>query len=404
MLSYKFRMYPNKEAQRKLADQLKLCAALYNHLLEEVNKAGEENRRITQGDTQRLITKLKKENPEFDSVYSKALQMVNNIFWYNIQSQNGLRRNGRKAGKLRYKAENSFKVLNYNQSGFVINTKAKKIEFSKLGSVNVKLNRRIEGKVKGITIKREFDNWFAIIQIDAPRHELPKTGKSVGIDLGVCNLIADSDGRIVGNPHFLDNNISEIRMAHRNLSRKKRDSKNFEKEKQRMGKRYMKINNRRKDFLHKLSRYYINNFDAIAIEDLDIKGLTGKGRGRTLHRNISDAAWRTYRDMLSYKAERAGRRLVFVNPKDTSQKCSRCGNVKSENDRLLLHDRLYKCKICGFESDRDYNASVNILKSGLGQPEVPLETLPLPRVISYNDINLGQVLSMNKETHVFKRG
>ncbi len=402
MLSYKFRIYPNKETRDTLDGQLKLCAFVYNKLLEEINSATSKNLEITQKDTQKLLIKLKKENPELDNVYSKALQMVNNMLWYNIRSINSIKKRGKRFGGLRFKAENGIKIINYNQSGFRINLKSKKIDFSKIGTVNVKLHRNVEGKVKGIIIKKEDWNWFVILQTDSEVHLLPKTGRNIGIDMGIKHIVVDSEGNMIENPHFVERNIERIKMIHRNLSRKNRNSKNYQKEKQKLQKQYIKTNNRRRDFLHKLSRHYVNNFDIIAIENLDSRKLIEKGSNRTLHRNISDSAWRMYRNMLSYKAERAGRQLVIVDPKDTSQTCSRCGSVNGKEDRLHLQNRTYYCKNCGFEADRDYNAAVNILRSGQGLPKAPLETVPLLRIIPYEYINSGKALSMNKETNVFR--
>ena len=397
-------MYPNAQLRGILEVQLSLCALVYNALLEEINAADYEGRPIAQGDTQKLILKLKKENQHLNAIYSKALQMVNNMLWYNLRSMQGLRRKGRKAVRLRFKTGGSFRAINYNQSGFSIDRKGKKITFSKIGTINVKLNREMRGEVKGVIIKKQACNWFALVQVEEDFAPLPMTGKNVGIDMGINNLIADSNGNLIENPNFLQKALPRIRMMQKNLSRKNKGSKNYEKERKRLERRHANVSNRRRDFLHKVSRFYVNNFDTISIEDLDCKGMIGMGRSRTLHRSISNAAWRMCRDMLSYKAQRAGRRLILVDPKDTSQRCSRCGKVKEEKERLRLHDRIYKCKNCGFEADRDYNAAVNIIRSGQGLPVVPSEVLPLPRVIKYTDMNSGHALSMNKETHAFGRG
>ncbi len=154
LISYKFRIYPSKTIQAKLMEQLEICRWLYNRLLEEVNKAGEKGKKIRQKDTQTLIVKLKEENPSLNKVYSKVLQMVNYQLWSNIKALAKLKRNGKKVGKLRYKTGNSFKTLNFNQSGFRIDAERRKLVLSKVGEIPIKVHRSIEGKVKGVIIKR----------------------------------------------------------------------------------------------------------------------------------------------------------------------------------------------------------------------------------------------------------
>jgi len=218
MLSYKFRIYPSKTAQAKLNEQLELCRWLYNKLLEEVNKARKEGRKITRKDTQALIVKLKQEKPELKSVYSKVLQMVNYQLWSNIKALNELRKNGKKAGKLRYKTSpNSFKTLNYNQSGFKIDSENSRLILSKAGSIPIKLHRSVEGRVKGVIIKREKSGkWHAIIQVeDEPRSKskpLPKAGKVVGIDVGVRHFLTDSEERQIENPKYYERTLERIRI------------------------------------------------------------------------------------------------------------------------------------------------------------------------------------------------
>ena len=132
LISYKFRIYLSREVQQKLSEQLDICRWFYNRLLSEVNKARKEGRKITWKDTQALIVKLKKEKPELNKVYSKVLQMMNYHLWSNIRALEKLKKNGKKVGWLRYKTSpNSFKTLNFNQSGFKIENK--KLVLSKIG-------------------------------------------------------------------------------------------------------------------------------------------------------------------------------------------------------------------------------------------------------------------------------
>jgi len=368
-ISYKFRLYPSKHIEAKLNEQLELCRWLYNKLLEEVNKARKERRKLKPKDTQALIVKLKQEKPELKKVYSKVLQMVNYQLWNNIKALNELRKKGRKVGWLRYKTGNSFKTLNFNQSGFRI--KGSKLILSKVGEMRIKLHRAIKGKIKGIIIKRaRSGKWYAIVQVEDKPKPLPKTGKAIGIDVGIRFFLTDSEGRQVENPKFYERTLKRIRIEQRRLSRKKEGSRNYEKQRRKLAKAYEKLVNQRNDFLHKLSRFYVNNYDVIVVEDLQIQNMVQNGN---LAQKILDASWGKFIAMLSYKAERAGRRVIKVNPKGTSKGLS------------------YKNKL------RDYISACRILMRGWDSPDSLLERRPLPRTISYKKVVSGQVFSMNQE-------
>nr|MDO8082283.1 transposase [Candidatus Freyarchaeota archaeon] len=193
MRGYRFRLHPSKMIQQKLSEQIELCRCLYNRLIEELNKAKREGRRITQRDTQALIAKLKKtEKPELNKVYSKVLQMVNHQVWSNIRALFKLKQNGKKIGKLRFKGEGWFKTLNFNQSGFRI--EEKKLYLSKVGEIPIKIHRPIEGIIKGVIIKKEKSGkWFANVQAENEPQPLLCTGRAVGIDVGVNYFLTDSE-------------------------------------------------------------------------------------------------------------------------------------------------------------------------------------------------------------------
>ncbi|USH00850.1 transposase [Thermococcus argininiproducens] len=403
MISYKFRIYPSKTIEAKLNEQLELCRWLYNRLLEEVNKARREGRKITWRDTQALIVKIKQEKPELKNVYSKVLQMVNHQLWSNIKGLNELRKKGKKVGWLRYKTSpNSFKTLNFNQSGFRIDFKRRKLVLSKVGEITIELHRPIEGKIKGVIIKRtKRGKWFAIVQAEVEPEPLPPTGRAIAIDLGIQNFCVDSDGLAFENPKFIDKTLEKIKRVQKQLSRKQKGSKRREKVRLRLAKLYEKLENQRNDFLHKLSRYYVNNYDVICVEDLDIRDMVENGNSSTLNRHIHDSAWYKFLSLLAYKAERAGRWVLRIKPANTSKRCARCGYVM---ENLTLKDRWFVCPICGWEADRDYNASLNILDVGLGRSRTPVEREPLLLIIPYRKVIEGQVLSVKREAPLRKRG
>ncbi len=402
MLTYKVQLYPNKQQQATLIEQLDICRKLYNKLLEECKKAREKGEKLTQNRTQSFIVGLKNNSmPELKGVHSKVLQMVNHTLWTNIKSLSKLKKNGRKIGHLRFKGKGWYKTINYNQSGFKIDEYKNKITFSKIGTINCRgLNNRVrKNKIKGIILKHtQTGRWFANIQVENVPLVLPKTNKSVGIDVGISSFIVDSDGIRVENPKNIDKQIKKIKVTHRTLSRKKKGSKNWLKAKLQLAKLLEEITNQRKDFLHKVSRFYVDNYDLICVEDLDIKELSQKGnkknkRSRTLHRHILDASWGQFFNYLSYKAVNADKEVVKVHPKGTTQECSRCGRIVKKN----LLTRIHFCPHCDLELDRDYNASINILKRGTGCASILVENRPLV-TITASAIVSGQVFSMNQAT------
>ncbi len=231
--------------------------------------------------------------------------------------------------------------------------------------------------MKQVTVKREpSGKWFAILSVDEAPQRKTESDKQVGIDLGLVHYTADSDGLYVGHPGNITRVERMLTLAQRRLSRKRKGSKNRAKQRRRVAMVHEKVENRRRDFLHKLSRYYVNNYGFIAVEDLDCKMMMSARNAK----DHADSAWSTFINMLEYKAEGAGAQLVKVDPRGTSQDCCNCGAyVKKE-----FWERVHRCPVCGFEADRDYNASVNILKRALirigqGLPEyTPVEIGPPP--------------------------
>jgi putative transposase len=387
MISNKYPIFPDKVAQQKLAESLDACRWLHNRLLQELNDAKEKGIKLKTYDTQNMIPSLKLENPKLNLVYSKVLQMVNYTLWSNIKGLSASKKNGRKVGHVRFKGYGWYKTMNYNQSGFKLDQDHGSLHLSKIGDIRIKMHRKVQGCIKAILIKREGRQWFAIVQTNREPEPLPETGRSVGLDVGLKSFVVDSDGDSVENPRFADKAAARVKNIQRRLSRAEIGSNNRRKLRSKLDKAHERINNQRNDFLHKLSRYYVNNYDIICVEDLDVKGLKEKGHSKGMHRNIHDASWSRFLFMLSYKAESAGRKLIKVDPRNTTQRCSACGCIVKKE----LSDRVHECPYCGFSCDRDYNASRNILSAGMEQPAAPMEPKPL------HHTSAMQVLAMKWE-------
>jgi len=360
-LTYRFRLYPSRAQEEKLLVTLDRCRWLYNHFLEQLNQEG--GRFPRRYELQAALPKLKREHPELKQVHSKVLQMVLHQLYSNLRALAELKRNGRKVGRLRFKGQGWFKSFTYNQSGFKIvegHGKRRELWLSKISSIPIVLHHELDGEVKQVHVKREHScKWFACVNVEV--EEAPKVkriSKPVGIDLGIEHYVADTNGNFVEHPHNLEKNERRLKREQRRLSRKKCGSKNRTKQHIKLALVHERIRNQRLDFLHKLSRRYINNHDFIAVEDLGVKELIEMACNG---KNRADAAWATFLHMLTYKAERAGRWVVRVEPMETTNRCSGCGGVVEKP----LWIRVHHCPKCGLELDRDLNAARNILQDGL---------------------------------------
>ncbi|BBG23603.1 hypothetical protein IC006_0891 [Sulfuracidifex tepidarius] len=367
-LSFKYRIYPTREAEEKLLRVMEIEAKVYNALLDAVNNARKERKKITPKDTQAMLKDLKIEGKEL--VYSKVPQMVNNQLWYNINALHELKKKGKKAGKLRYKK--IMKTINYNQSGFKV--QGDRLVLSKIGEVKVLFHRPLEGEVTGVIIKRGATGWYAIFQVEVEKKPLEKTGKVVGIDLGVEKLVTTSDGIVIENPRVFDKVEGKIKILQRSLTRKKRGSRNYEKTRKKLVKLHEHVKNLMSDYIHKVTSWLVEQYDEIYMEGLDVKEMVENNESKTLRKHILHSNFSKFMSYLSYKAERAGRRVVKVNPAYTSRTCARCGYVKKD---LTLDDRIFVCPKCGWVADRDYNASLNIFHAGSGLPLKPVDRKPL---------------------------
>jgi len=351
-LTYKFRLYPKKEQEEKLLENLELCRQTYNYFLAQLNDKEKIPSRL---ELQAQLPKLKQEKPELNKVYSKVLQTVLYQLYSNLKALSQLKKKGKRVGKLRFKGKGWYKTLVYNQKGFKLIETSKRLDLlhlSKIGDIPIRIHREVEGKIKQVIIKKHNSGkWFVCLCVEKEIEVAKKeTERVIGIDVGIKHFLTDSDGRQIENPKFYQKTLERIRNLQHWLSRKKKDSKNWEKMKVKLAKVYERLINQRDDFLHKLSRFYVNNYDVICVEKLDIKNMV---KNHSLAKQILDASWGRFLQLLEYKAERAGVRVVKVNPRGTSEGLS------------------YKNPL------RDFISAYKIKMRGWGSPDSPVEKEPL---------------------------
>lgn len=208
--------------------------------------------------------------------------------------------------------------------------------------------------------------WFVSFAVDQPDPApKPATGQSVGVDLGLTDFAVLSNGERIANPRHAARHERGLRRQQRRLARCKKGSNNRAKQRVRVARKYSRVRDARRDFLHKASTDIVRRFDVIAVEDLNVSGMM---KNRHLSRAIGESGWGEFRSMLDYKAQQAGRRFVVVDRWYPSSKtCSSCGHLLSS---LSLGTRQWTCPDCGTRHDRDINAAKNILvAAGLAETQ-----------------------------------
>jgi putative transposase len=377
---HKFRLYPKKDIEQKMLNTLELCRQSYNIFLGEMNRQNEIDKSQVQG----IIPDIKICEPRFKQLHSKTMQYECYRLFSNLTALSKTKEKGRKVGSLRFKGKNWFKTFTYNQSGFELIKSGKRCQIlwlSKIGNVPIRCHRNITGKIKQITIKHEASGkWFASI---AEETEIPKQittiKKVVGIDLGLIDIVYDSDNHNISNPKHLKHQAEKIAHLNKKFSKKSKGSKNKNRWRLRLAREYEKLTNIRNDFLHKLSRYYVDNYDAIGMEDMPIDSMV---QNSDYAKSILDAAWGRFRQYVSYKAESAGKISMLVDYKGTTDRCSNCHKeVKKE-----IWQRVHQCPFCGIEIPRDYNSAIEIKNLTINKirQELPESTLVEMEHLSMN--------------------
>ena len=356
--AFKYRIYPSKSQKDLLSKTFGCIRVIWNANVESFNSYNKDKnpkpKIINKND---LIT----DKPWLSEVSAAALQQKVRDFQETIKQF---------FSKTRKKKTNKpcFKKKNGNQSYRLPNQKfsikGDKIRLEKIGWIEMVIDREIpdNSKILSCTISMNCcGQYFVSILVDTEIKHKEKTGKSVGIDLGLKSFAVLSDGTVIDNVKFFREKQSEITKIQRRLSRKIKGSNRYRKNKTRIVRLHNKVTNRRKDFLHNVTTYLVNNYDVICIEDLNVSGMLSNHK---LAKAISDTSFHQFRSILEYKCRWYGKELSVIDRFYPSSKtCSKCGWKK---DNLTLSDRIFKCENCGIEIDRDLNAAINIERVGVG--------------------------------------
>lgn len=365
---FKYRIYPTKEQEIQLAKTFGSCRFVYNQLLaKKINLYKTEQKSISKTDCNNYCNRiLKKEYPWLKEVDKFAL--TNSIYDLDSAYQNFFRRvkqGNDKVGFPKFKSKrnhNYFYKTNFTNNNIKVDFDNNKIQLPKLKWIKCKLHRQFEGKILFATVsKTPSGKYFVSFNVEVEHDILPKNSNSLGIDLGIKDLVITSDGEVFENKKLTYRYEKQLAKLQRQFSKKKVGSSNWNKHRIKVARLHEKIANIRKNNLNKISSQIVKENQFIFSEDLNIKGMLKNSR---LSKAISDCGWYELTRQLEYKSLWNNRVYMKINRYfPSSQLCNKCGYKNTDTKNLGV--RFWECPECGELHDRDKNASINILKEGL---------------------------------------
>ncbi len=357
--AYKYRIYPTKEQEVLISKSFGCVRFVYNHALNiKTSLYQKEKKGISVFElTNKMATW--KESEEFswlNEVNSQCLQMslrnLDSAFTKFFREKKGFPKFKSKYDRQSFQNPQNTRVDFGIERVFIPKFKE---------GIKCVFHRTFKGKIKTSTVsKNATGKYFISILVEEPINNPTKSEqteeKTLGIDLGLKDFLVSSDGNRVENPRHLKKKLKKLARAQRKLSRRKKGSKNRDKQKRVVARIHESVANTRKDFLHKVTSSLIKNQDytGIAIEDLSVENMI---KNRKLARSIADVGWGMFREFLNYKCEWYGKNLTIIGRFEPSSKLCACGY---KNDKLTLKDRAWTCIKCGTVHDRDMLAAQNI--------------------------------------------
>lgn len=361
MKTYQYRLWLTKGQQRLLDEHLELCRWVYNETLATRKDAWEE-RQVSLGlyDTNTLLPQWKRERPDLKRVHSQVLQNVQGRVDLAFKAFFRRLKAGEKPGYPRFKGKGRYDSITYPQYGNGVRVDGNTLTLSKIGTVRFECHRPLEGTIKTVTLRRtSTGKWFVCFSVEQePSQPDTVPDGMVGVDVGLTTFATLSTAEAIPNPRFFRHDEKDLARAQRKLSKAEKGTPERAKRRKVVARIHERIANRRKDFAHQVSRHLVNRFGIIVFEDLNITRMI---KNHCLAKSIADAAWNQLATYTRYKAEEAGCTYIEIDPRGTSQRCSRCMTVVKKD----LSVRVHQCPVCGLEIDRDLNAAINILAVGL---------------------------------------
>lgn len=357
--AYKFRLYPSREQAELLAKHFGCTRFVYNHFLnqrkEQYRLTGKSDNYYAQA---RSLTELKKQEATawLKEINSQSLQFA--LRSLETAYTNFFQKRAKFPSFKSKHAKNSFTVP---QSVFIADGRLFIPKFKE--GIKCRVHREIKGKVGKAAISKTPSGKYFVSVFTEEEYVTPikKSGKAVGVDMGLKDLLITSDGETFKNNRYIKRYERKLAKAQLHLSRKKKGSKGFENQRLKVAKLHEKIANSRADYLHKCSISLVRRYDTICIEDLNVKGME---RNHRLAKSVTDASWGAFVSMLTYKAEWNGKKVVKIDRFfPSSQTCNVCGYINKQTKDLSVRE--WECPVCHTHHNRDVNAAINILRFGL---------------------------------------
>ena len=362
--AFEFRIYPNKEQKIMLAKTFGCTRLVFNHFLALRKERYEESREtVSYYQCTKELTRLKKERTFLKEVDSVALQQslrhLDTAFDRFFKGDSKYPK-----FKCKHKGKKTYSSICINNN---IRLENGKIKLPKLGPVKIKQHRAVpcDWTLRSVTVKQvPSGKYFVSILFEYEsqvREKKPE--KVIGLDYSMPKLYVSSEGEKIEYPHYYRRTEERLAKEQRALSRMEKGSRNYIKQRIKIAKLHEKIANRRKDLLHKESYRIAESYDAVCIEDLDMKGMS---QALNFGKSVHDNGWGMFREMLRYKLEDRGKRLIVTDKWfPSSQICSECGSIHPEVKDLSVKE--WFCDWCLTYHDRDRNAAINIKKEGMRQ-------------------------------------
>lgn len=360
--AYKYRLYPNKQQEEQIQKTFGCCRFVYNQTLAYRKERYEkEKKSVSKTDCNNYCNReLKKEYEWLKEVDKFAL--TNAIYNMDSSYQKFFREH---AGYPKFKSKHDNHksyTTNFTNGNITVDFDGNKVKLPKLKGVKVKLHRKFSGQIKSATISQvPSGKYYVSVLVETEHIPLERINNSIGIDLGIKDLLITSNGEKFDNLKLTKKYEKKLAKEQRKLSHKVKGSNNYQKQRIKFAKVYEKIKNTRLDYLHKISHKLISESQVIVSEDLAISNMV---KNHNLSKSILDCGWYELTRQLSYKSDWNNRQYIKINRfYASSQTCNYCGYVNSNTKDLSV--RKWTCPQCGAIHDRDINAAKNILNEGL---------------------------------------
>ncbi|WP_327242099.1 RNA-guided endonuclease InsQ/TnpB family protein [Streptomyces sp. NBC_01320] len=392
--AYKFLLRPTARQEQALGEMLRDHCSLYNGALQERRDAYRHASKTTvrYGQQSAQLKEIRACDPERQGRWSFSSQQATlrrldkafAAFFRRVKAKD-------KPGYPRFRGLGRFDTVEFPRDGdgcrwdATAHDPVTRVRLQGVGHVKVHQHRPVVGHIKTVSVKREGKRWYVILTAERPQPEpLPATGSVVGIDLGIANFLAGSNGEFVPNPRHGRKAAAKLEAAQQALSRCKRGSKRRRKTVEKVATLHRKVRRQRLDHAHKTALGLVREHDLIAHEDLKIRNMSkapepkpdpdkpgsflpnGAAAKAGLNRSISDAGWGVFLAILNAKAESAGREVIAVDPRNTSRRCPECGHTTKEN--RPTQEKFY-CVACGHSAHADTVGALNVLRAGLVRRE-----------------------------------